>query len=615
LVRRPKSPGTVGSPMSIISPNVLLLDSEDSAVARVGEWRSVGDAEAVGGSYLESNVRDNYLQFSFKGSALWIRFKFASNCGKASIIIDDKVYPSVDLYSSLAVFRYVNVAVGLDETTHTVKVGVSGEKNADSTDYYVKVDAFMYRTTEEALSLQSIEYIDLINVINAIYRIGKIDLVDKISGIDLVSLIEKINLVSRIGTIEKIAQAQWIANVGQVLNGSFETGDLAGWFAPLGIAEVTDAHPSVTRGSIYSARIKHHDTAGLFQFFTPPIAFEDVVECGLQILVENPDTDKCEITFYTTDGLRLSFEIPSPTIANDWSHRDVAAILRGQLQLAPDYRKKQFYAIRLRNRGTTDGLHIDDFTMLTLPPAYRQQTSLLNDVSVTVAAGGEGYTPKAGVVPVAPGQVMAVSFEYASSASLFAADTRFDVKVDLLNADGSVNETLTFTPPNRPLTLPNYLKYNFFVKVPSGVAYATIYGYFKNAETWEATIYMRNIRVGPLWKVERATIKKLENYSLAAAASIDVDLPVPYGSRAVAVTVKATYNASATKGVKFEVYRSQNGTDWDTVTDDSYPLPFTAGATVQETETIGAVPPYVRVKILNLDGTYAATVSLWITFI
>jgi hypothetical protein len=56
------------------------------------------------------------------------------------------------LYNDLAIFKYVNVAVGLDKNvSHTVKIGVLGEKNASSTDYYVNVDAFMYRTTEEAL--------------------------------------------------------------------------------------------------------------------------------------------------------------------------------------------------------------------------------------------------------------------------------------------------------------------------------------------------------------------------------------------------------------------------------------------------------------------------------
>jgi hypothetical protein len=214
MARRLKSPGTVGSPMAINSPNVLILDSEDVSVTRVGSWSSVGDAEAVGGSYLQSNIKGDYLQFKFKGSALWIRFKFGSNCGKASITIDDKAYPTIDLYNDLAVFKYVNVAVGLDENvSHTVKIGVAGTKNATSTDYYVNVDVFMYRTTEEALSLQNIEYIDLINVINTINRINEIKIISNIANIDLVKEISNVDNVANISNIQNISN---VANVSLI---------------------------------------------------------------------------------------------------------------------------------------------------------------------------------------------------------------------------------------------------------------------------------------------------------------------------------------------------------------------------------------------------------------
>jgi hypothetical protein len=200
--------------MTINSPNVLMLDSEDVSVTRVGSWGSVGDAEAVGGSYLQSKIKGNYLQFNFKGSALWVRFKFGSNCGKASIIIDNKAYPTIDLYSDLAVFKYVNVAVGLDENvSHTVKIGVDGTKNASSTDYYVNVDAFMYRTTEEALSLQNIEYIDLINVINTINRINEIKIISNIANIDLIKELSNVDNVANISNIQNISN---VANVSLI---------------------------------------------------------------------------------------------------------------------------------------------------------------------------------------------------------------------------------------------------------------------------------------------------------------------------------------------------------------------------------------------------------------
>jgi hypothetical protein len=190
------------------------------------------------------------------------------------------------LYSDLAVFKYVNVAVGLDENvSHTVKIGVDGTKNASSTDYYVNVDAFMYRTTEEALSLQNIEYIDLINVINTINRINEIKIISNIANIDLVkelsnvdnvaniSNIQNISNIANVSLIQKISLVQEISNVGKIANisniqviraiqyssakieilanGGFETGDFSGWYD---IAGSTIDDTIKYRGN-YSAKI------------------------------------------------------------------------------------------------------------------------------------------------------------------------------------------------------------------------------------------------------------------------------------------------------------------------------------------------------------------------
>jgi len=217
MVRQVKSLGTSGSPVAVSQPNIRMLDSEDSAVTQVGTWASVEDAEAVGGSYLKSNTTNSYVQYSFKGSALWVRFKFGSDCGKASITIDGTSYPTIDLYNSLDIFKYVNVAVGLDEnTSHTVKIAVAGTKNASSTDYYVNIDAFIYRTTEEALSLQSIEYIDLINVINTINRINLINLISNIANIELVEELSNIGNIANISSVDKIDQLSTIEKINEL---------------------------------------------------------------------------------------------------------------------------------------------------------------------------------------------------------------------------------------------------------------------------------------------------------------------------------------------------------------------------------------------------------------
>jgi hypothetical protein len=94
-----------------------------------------------------------------------------------------------------------------------------------------------------------------------------------------------------------------------------------------------------------------------------------------------------------------------------------------------------------------------------------------------------------------------------------------------------------------------------------------------------------------------------------------VNVAVPNGYSGVAATLKAVYNASATAGVQLEVYHSQDGSNWDSDTDDIVVHPFAAGATKQKTYIFPSVCPNIRFRVKNLDSTYAVTVSLWRTFI
>jgi hypothetical protein len=618
--------------MAINSPNVLILDSEDAAVTRVGSWGSVEDAEAVGGSYLQSNVKGDYLQFSFKGSALWIRFKFGSNCGKASITIDDKAYPTIDLYSDLAVFKYVNVAVGLDENvSHTVKIGVDGTKNASSTDYYVNVDAFMYRTTEEALSLQNIEYIDLINVINTINRINEIKIISNIANIDLIreisnvgnvanisniqnlanlSLIQKISLIqelslvgiiNEIALIRKIGDAPWIANIGQSMNGDFETGNLAGWYDPAGIATVTDKYPELERGSKYSCNLKA-SSYGLIQVFTPPFPLEAIVEASVETLSENPSTEQLEVMFFFTDGLHLSIYMDRNTIAKTWQRADIWAKLQEALWSSPANRSKHVYAIWFRNSGTTDGLYIDAVTILTLPTEHMLKQKTLKDLTLTVASGATAESDEAGAFPVESGQTLGVSLEYKSNATLLSASSSLTINVKLKNADGTVNQTLSYTipAPQRPGT--DWAKLHFYKKIPSGAAYATITATFTNAETTSITINVRNIKAWPVsqtaaetrWSIPREP-KWIDGAEVTAPAA---------GTALASVTVGASPRTGRVFGVHITAGEANS---FQLVVGTTVVKRFTLGTAgtihiVLNTPLADNIPAGTTVKIVNVNA-------------
>lgn len=84
-------------------------------------------------------------------------------------------------------------------------------------------------------------------------------------------------------------------------------------------------------------------------------------------------------------------------------------------------------------------------------------------------------------------------------------------------------------------------------------------------------------------------------------------------ARTLVVSARATYNASATLGLRVHLLFSPDGINWDTVDYAVFDLDLAAGATVQETHIVD--PPetgYMTFKVENLDTVYAATnVKLW----
>jgi len=115
--------------------------------------------------------------------------------------------------------------------------------------------------------------------------------------------------------------------------------------------------------------------------------------------------------------------------------------------------------------------------------------------------------------------------------------------------------------------------------------------------------------------VEKDIKQELSAESILGGGSKDVDIEIPTKRAGVAFTLKATYDPAATAGVRISIFYSQDGVNWDTDTDDIYDHPFGAGTSKQKTYILAAVPTYVRIRIENLDATYAVTIDLWRCFI
>jgi hypothetical protein len=89
---------------------------------------------------------------------------------------------------------------------------------------------------------------------------------------------------------------------------------------------------------------------------------------------------------------------------------------------------------------------------------------------------------------------------------------------------------------------------------------------------------------------------------------------------ALILTVKATYHAGATAGVRVRWLYSADNANFDSPEDaeavgNYEDLTFAAGATRQRTIVIPLFQPYVKVQVVNMDPSYPVTISCWRTLL
>lgn len=112
----------------------------------------------------------------------------------------------------------------------------------------------------------------------------------------------------------------------------------------------------------------------------------------------------------------------------------------------------------------------------------------------------------------------------------------------------------------------------------------------------------------------------LTSETIAAGDVKDFVISDTNGYSAVVLTVKATYNASATAGVRIRWLYSPNGSDYDSEdaaeAEGQYnDLTFDSNSTKIETVLIPIFQPYVKVQVVNLDTSYPVTVDVWKTLL
>jgi len=101
--------------------------------------------------------------------------------------------------------------------------------------------------------------------------------------------------------------------------------------------------------------------------------------------------------------------------------------------------------------------------------------------------------------------------------------------------------------------------------------------------------------------------------TVTAGSSVTYDHTIPDNHTGAVITIRVTYDASATAGATIKTYYSQDGTNFDTEAVDSVDLSFTAGATIQQSIIVAAPCNTLRIEVVNNDGSYDLTIdNLWI---
>jgi len=123
--------------------------------------------------------------------------------------------------------------------------------------------------------------------------------------------------------------------------------------------------------------------------------------------------------------------------------------------------------------------------------------------------------------------------------------------------------------------------------------------------------------IGEVLAPKRTTpTQDLSGASIAAGGVQNIDKLGLNNYAALVVIVKATYDPSATAGVRVRWLYSPDGTNYDSPEDaedqgNYKDLTFAAGATRQRTVLIPILTDNIRVQIVNLDSSYSVTVDVW----
>lgn len=153
--KNPLSAGTylVHDYFDTTNTSVTIDDASDS-VTYNGTWKAVNnDSIYCGNTCHYGNITNGFIQSTFSGTGVdWYGLK-NTDLGKADVYIDNVLKKSgIDCYGTKRAVHKLFSISGLESGNHTIKVVITGTKNAASTGTYIVHDSFIYSNPTGAIA-------------------------------------------------------------------------------------------------------------------------------------------------------------------------------------------------------------------------------------------------------------------------------------------------------------------------------------------------------------------------------------------------------------------------------------------------------------------------------
>ncbi len=128
------------------------IDDRATGVTYSGYWSQGSNSNFYQSTETYSNSANAYCQYTFTGTGITWYGEKNNSIGIAQVYIDGVLDQSVDGYSATSLYQQtLYTKTGLTQASHTIKIVVTGTKNASASGVYEQIDALEYTSGGSSL--------------------------------------------------------------------------------------------------------------------------------------------------------------------------------------------------------------------------------------------------------------------------------------------------------------------------------------------------------------------------------------------------------------------------------------------------------------------------------